>query len=128
MSNTIGSSLSAGMGQVGQMGLTGKRHDRTIGAGRQLLGGPQDAIGGKAEGADQSELRSTFDTFVGEVFFGQMMESMRKTVGQPAYFNGGRAEEAFTERLDQVLSEEITKASANSFTGPMFELFSMQRS
>jgi len=74
------------------------------------------------------KLREAFDDFVGQAFFGQMLKSMRKTVGESAYFHGGRGEEVFTEQLDQVLAEEMTKNSANSFTGPMFELFSLQRS
>lgn len=82
----------------------------------------------KAEAAEKNELRETFDKFVGEVFFGQMLESMRKTVGKPAYMHGGRGEEVFQKQLDQVLSEEMTKASASQFTGPMFELFSLVRS
>lgn len=77
--------------------------------------------------AGKSELRTAFDSFVGEVFFGQMMESMRKTVGKPAYMHGGRGEEVFQKQLDQMFSQEMTKASASQFTGPMFELFSMNR-
>ena len=108
----ISSSLGAGMGQVSM-----SRDHRLAADGAQL---------GKNNPSDQ-ELRSTFDTFVGEAFFGQMLSSMRKTVGKPAYFHGGRAEEMFTERLDQVLSEEITKSSASQVSGPMFELFMLNR-
>ena len=78
--------------------------------------------------AASSELRETFDTFVGETFYGQMMSSMRSSVGKPAYFHGGRAEEIFQGQLDQIMATEMTKASAQSFTGPMFELFSLSRS
>ncbi|MGC3967095.1 MAG: rod-binding protein [Pirellulales bacterium] len=80
-----------------------------------------------AKTAENSELRETFDKFVGEVFFGQMMESMRKTVGKPAYMHGGRGEEVFQKQLDQVFSEEMTKASASQFSEPMFELFTLNR-
>ncbi|HWB07708.1 MAG TPA: rod-binding protein [Pirellulales bacterium] len=73
------------------------------------------------------KLREAFDQFVGETFYGQMLGSMRKTVGKPAYFHGGRAEEVFQGQLDQVVAEQMAKANANSFTGPMFELFSLQR-
>lgn len=73
------------------------------------------------------KLREAFDQFVGETFYGQMLSSMRKTLGKPAYFHGGRAEEVFQGQLDQVLGEQLAKASADSFTGPMFELFSLQR-
>lgn len=73
------------------------------------------------------KLRETFDQFVGETFYGQMLSSMRKTLGKPAYFHGGRAEEIFQGQLDQVLGEQLAKASAKGFTDPMFELFALQR-
>lgn len=77
--------------------------------------------------ADRAALREKFDTFVGEAFYGQMLSAMRSTVGKPAYMHGGRAEEIFQGQLDQMMSQEMTKASASSFTGPMFELFALSR-
>jgi len=74
-----------------------------------------------------TELRKAFDQFVGEAFYGQLLGAMRKTVGTPAYFYGGRAEEIFQGQLDQTMAEQMTEAGANSFTGPMFELFNLQR-
>ena len=68
-------------------------------------------------GKQQRELRKTFDSFVGETFFGQMLQSMRKTVGKPAYFHGGRAEEIFTQQLDQVLADKMANASATRSPG-----------
>ncbi len=73
------------------------------------------------------EMREAFDQFVGETFYGQMLESMRKTLHKPAYFYGGRAEEVFQGQLDQVVAEQMAKANAQSFTGPMFELFALKR-
>src|SRR3954452_15998440 len=67
------------------------------------------------------EVREKFTQFVGEAFFGQMMKAMRSTVGKPAYFYGGRAEEVFQGQLDQTMSEQLTKASASKFADPMFE-------
>jgi len=67
------------------------------------------------------ELRERFTQFVGETFFGQMIKAMRQTVGKPAYFDGGRAEEVFRGQLDQALAEHMTKASADRFADPMFE-------
>ena len=78
--------------------------------------------------ADRPELREKFDEFVGETFFGQLMHSLRSTVGKPAYFHGGRAEEIFQGQLDQQLCTSMTKASADQISGPMFELFQLQRS
>ncbi len=81
----------------------------------------------RADRTDDPALRKAFNDFVGQTFFGQMLRSMRKTVGETAYFHGGRAEEIFTEQLDQVLAEKMSEASADSFTGPMYDLFTMQR-
>lgn len=78
--------------------------------------------------AEQKELRQAFDSFVGEVFFGQMLKAMRKTVGKPAYLHGGRAEEIFTQQLDQVLAQKLGETTASKFSGPMYELFAVQRS
>jgi hypothetical protein len=78
-------------------------------------------------GTDNPKLRKAFDSFVGESFYGQMLKSLRTTVGKAAYFNGGHAEEIFTQQLDQVLSRKLSDASADKFTGPMYQLFTMGR-
>ena len=74
------------------------------------------------------ELREAFDRFVGTTFYGQMLSSMRKTVGKPAYFHGGRAEEVFTAQLDQQLAEQMTQATRGQVSGAMFELMMLPRS
>jgi Rod binding domain-containing protein len=71
--------------------------------------------------AKSGELREKFTQFVGESFYGQMLKSMRATVGKPAYFYGGHAEEVFQGQLDQTMAEHLTKASASKFADPMFE-------
>ncbi len=76
---------------------------------------------------ENGELPRAFQSFVGQALFGQMLKAMRKTLGKPAYFHGGRAEEIFQQQLDQVLAEKISSASADTFSGPMFELFVMKR-
>lgn len=69
----------------------------------------------------ENELREKFTQFVGETFYGQMFKAMRSTVGKPAYFNGGRAEEVFQGQLDQTMAQELTKSTAATFAEPMFE-------
>lgn len=76
---------------------------------------------------DRPELRKAFDQFVGETFYGQMLQAMRKTQNKPAYFHGGRAEEIFQQQFDRVLAEKLTAATADQFTGPMYQLFALQR-
>ncbi len=73
------------------------------------------------------ELREAFTDFVGQTFYSQLLGSMRQTVGKPAYFHGGRTEEVFQGQLDQIMAEDMTKATADQFTGPMFELFMLGR-
>jgi Rod binding domain-containing protein len=88
---------------------------------------PRDAIGEPApdpslQGTGKTEeLREKFTQFVGEAFFGQMLKAMRATVGKPAYFYGGHAEEVFQGQLDQTMAEHLTKVSASKFAEPMFE-------
>lgn len=82
----------------------------------------------KDDGKEDGELRKAFNSFVGQVFFGQMLKAMRKTVGKPAYFHGGRAEEIFQQQLDQVLGEKLSEVSGEKFSEPMFELFQLGRS
>ena len=67
------------------------------------------------------ELREVFTQFVGQTFFGQMLKAMRSTVGKPAYFHGGQAEEIFRGQLDQTLAEHMTEASADRFATPLFD-------
>jgi flagellar protein FlgJ len=73
------------------------------------------------------ELREAFTSFVGQTFYSQLLSSMRKSVDKPAYFHGGRVEEVFQGHLDQTLAEDMTKATADQFAGPMFELFMLGR-
>lgn len=77
--------------------------------------------------SDQGDVREKFDQFVGETLFSQMLKSMRQTVGKPAYFHGGQAEEMFQSQLDQTMAQELTKSSAKQFSEPMFELFMARR-
>jgi len=79
-----------------------------------------------AQPQDQ-KLRKAFDAFVGESLFAQMLKSMRKTLGKPAYFHGGRAEEVFQQQLDQVLAEKLSQSSGDKLSGPMYELFTLGR-
>jgi Rod binding domain-containing protein len=69
----------------------------------------------------EGELHEKFTQFVGEAFYGQMLKAMRSTVGKPAYFYGGHAEEVFQGQLDQTMAEHLTKASASKLAEPMFE-------
>jgi Rod binding domain-containing protein len=79
------------------------------------------------EKAKDQKLRATFEDFVGQTLFGEMLKSMRRSQHKPAYFHGGRGEEIFQQQLDQVLTEKLSHASADKIAGPMYELFSLSR-
>lgn len=94
-----------------------------------LLAGVNAApVGLTGQSQADSKVREAFDSFVGETFYAQMLKSLRAMTDKPAYFHGGRGEEVFQGQLDQIIAEDLSKRSANSFTGPMFELFNLQRS
>jgi peptidoglycan hydrolase FlgJ len=76
---------------------------------------------------DNPALRKAFDQFVGETFYGQMLQAMRKSQTPPAYFHGGQAEEIFTQQLDQILSKKLAEAGSDRLSGPMYELFTQPR-
>ncbi len=84
-------------------------------AGKQL------SADAAAADEEKGALREAFNSFVGESLFGQMLEQMRKTVGKPAYFHGGQAEELFRGQLDQVLAQQMTKSTGHSFSDRLFE-------
>ena len=88
----------------------------------------------KAKGLDDTDpmpegedLRKAFQDFVGQTLFSQMISSMRSTQDGAAYFDGGRAEKIFQGQLDQLLSEELSEASASKISDPMFKLFQLRR-
>ena len=80
-----------------------------------------------AAGKEANELKAAFGDFVGQTFYGQMLKALRKSVDKAPYFDGGQTEEVFRNQLDQVLAEKLSEASADSFSGPMFELFQLNR-
>ena len=71
--------------------------------------------------------REAFDQFVGETFYSQMLQSLRKTQGKTPYFNGGRGEEVFRGQLDQTLAQNMAKSDNGRFSGSMYDAFAMQR-
>ena len=77
--------------------------------------------------AKTDELKETFQDFVGQTLFAQMLKAMRSTQQPSKYFHGGRAEEIFQGQLDQILTEEISDASASTIAEPMYDLFMLRR-
>jgi flagellar protein FlgJ len=85
------------------------------------------APAGSDASSARERTREAFSDFVGQTFFTQLLTEMRKTVDKPAYFHGGQAEDIFQGQMDQLLAERLSEATADSFAGPMFELFMLRR-
>lgn len=73
--------------------------------------------------ASSSELRSTFHRLVGQVFYGQLLKSLRQGVGKPAYFHGGQAEDLFQAQLDQQLVEIFSERANNPWLEDLYQQF-----
>lgn len=78
------------------------------------------ASGNPRQLASARSVRDAFDSFVGQTFFSQMLKAMRSSVGRPAYFHGGRAEEMFLSQLDQTMAEKMAEQSGPQLADPMF--------
>ena len=78
-------------------------------------------------GENQEETREAIGSFVGEALFSQVLKAMRKTVGKPSYFHGGRAEEIFQQQLDQVLAEKLGDTTIRQFGQSMHDLLRLPR-
>lgn len=83
---------------------------------------------GPSLGAGDDALEKAFTDFVGQTLFAQVLSSMRSTQQEPAYFHGGQAEKIFQGQLDQILTEEISNASADKIAKPMYDLFRLRQS
>ncbi len=73
--------------------------------------------------AEEANVRETFNEVFGEMLYMQMLKGMRKTVGEPAYFHGGRAEEVFTQQLDQVLAQKMASAGGDVLLGSTYDQY-----
>lgn len=89
--------------------------------GKLLLSRGASASASSSEVSRAEETREAFTQFVGTTVFGQMLSSMRKTVGEPAYFHGGQAEKVFQGQLDQAIADELTASGGSQFAQSLFE-------
>ena len=49
-----------------------------------------------------------------------MLKSMRKTVGEPAYFHGGQAEKLFQGQLDQEIASDMASTGSSGMAESLF--------
>jgi Rod binding domain-containing protein len=92
----------------------------TIDAVSTARGSAASSLGGS------SELESTFRQVVGSVFFGQLLKSLRATVGKPAYLHGGQAEDLFQSQLDQYVIEDLSGKQSGPWLDDLYQQFHLQ--
>jgi Rod binding domain-containing protein len=91
---------------------------------------PTSSMSGMATGltpaAGAPDLQGTFQKAVAGLFFGELLKSLRSTVGEPAYIHGGQAEKLFEGQLDQILSENLATTQGGAFVGELYDQFRAQ--
>jgi Rod binding domain-containing protein len=56
-------------------------------------------------------------------FYQEMMKSVRKMHGKPAYMHGGQAEDMFQNQLDQHVSQDLAHTNGNQFADSLYQAF-----
>lgn len=82
-------------------------------------------VPGSAGQADDP-LQKTFQEAIAGLFFGELMKSLRSTVGEPAYLHGGQAERMFQAQMDQYLVEDLAEQSGAGLVGDLYRQFRVQ--
>jgi Rod binding domain-containing protein len=72
------------------------------------------------------ELKEAFQDAAAGLFFGQLLKSLRSTVGKPAYLHGGQAEDLFQGQFDQVVSESLAHDRGGPFIDELYQQFARQ--
>ncbi len=75
-------------------------------------------------GAQELEVKQTFQKFAAGTFYKEMMKALRKGQEKPAYFHGGMAEDMFQQQLDEQVTDSLAESQGSEFAAPLFEQFS----
>ncbi len=88
--------------------------NRTANAASHLSGNTQDG---------KSDLQTNFQDFVAGTFYKEMLKSLNKMHGKPAYFDGGQAEKMFQGQLDQQMAENLARSHGGQFSDGLYQAF-----
>jgi Rod binding domain-containing protein len=92
----------------------------------QSLSAVTDSAASKFRNTSDAELQKTFQAAVAGIFFGQLVKSLRSTVGETAYLNGGQAEKMFQQQMDQYLVEDLAEGNGGAFVDDLYQQFRIQ--
>jgi Rod binding domain-containing protein len=72
------------------------------------------------------QLEDAFRQVVGNVFYGELLKSLRQTLGKPAYIHGGQAEELFQSQLDHYVVEDLASRENGPWMNSLLQQFLRQ--
>lgn len=71
--------------------------------------------------AKERELRQLVGDYVGNVFYGTLLQQMRDSTIKGKYFHGGRGEEVFQAQLHMELATRMGRAPGDPIANRMYE-------
>lgn len=74
----------------------------------------------------EPEVKKVFQEFAAGTFYREMLGSLRKGTGKPAYFHGGYAEDVFRSEMDRHIADDLAAKHGEAFAGPLYENFAQQ--
>jgi Rod binding domain-containing protein len=75
----------------------------------------------------KGDVKSNFQDFAAGTFYKEMLKSLRKMHGKPAYLDGGQAQKIFEGQLDQQVAEDLAHSHGRQFADGLYQAF-LQRS
>jgi Rod binding domain-containing protein len=73
--------------------------------------------------SDKTDLKTNFQDFVAGTFYKEMLKSLNKMHGKPAYLDGGQAEKMFQGQLDQQMAENLARSHGSQFSDGLYQAF-----
>jgi peptidoglycan hydrolase FlgJ len=71
----------------------------------------------------KGDLKSTFQDVVAGTFYKEMMKSLHKMHGKPAYVYGGSTEQIFQSQMDQQVAEQLAHSHGGQMSDSLYQAF-----
>lgn len=80
-------------------------------------------IAANSSASEPSPQQTKFQEAVGGILFGEMLKSLRKGVGKPAYIHGGQGEDMFQAQMDQIVAENMAKSHGGALVRDLYQRY-----
>jgi peptidoglycan hydrolase FlgJ len=85
-------------------------------------GAAANRLSGQSRGG-KGDLKTNFQDFTAGTFYKEMLKSLRKMHGKPAYLDGGEAEKIFQGQLDQQVAEDLAHSHGGQWSDGLYQAF-----